>query len=118
MGKTKVPFVAVFLIDFVTSFLSSCATSEKPDSADPGLVWGYGSKAIKISYQASKDLNIYGGKPRTILLCLYQLSEPNVFNELSKSDDGLKKLLECARFYPHYFPKEQKLPKYIINWKC
>ncbi|MBN2515603.1 MAG: type VI secretion system lipoprotein TssJ [Deltaproteobacteria bacterium] len=98
MGKTKVPFVAVFLFIFVSSFLSSCATGKKPDSADSDLVWGYSPKSITISYQASKDLNVYDGKPHTILLCLFQLSEPNVFNELSKSDDGLTKLLECSRF--------------------
>ena len=98
MGKTKNSFVVIFLIIIVTSFLSSCFTGKKPDPADPGLVWGYGPKSITISYQASKDLNVYDGKPHTILLCLFQLSEPNVFNELSKSDDGLTKLLECSRF--------------------
>jgi type VI secretion system VasD/TssJ family lipoprotein len=98
VGKTKISFVLIFLIIITSSFLSSCATSKKPDSADPGLVWGYGPKSITISYQASKDLNVYDGKPHTILLCLFQLSEPNVFNELSKSNDGLRKLLECSRF--------------------
>jgi type VI secretion system VasD/TssJ family lipoprotein len=98
VGRTKISSVAVFIIIIASSFLISCATSTKPDPADPSLVWGYGSKSITISYQASKDLNVYDGKPHTILLCLFQLSEPNVFNELSKSDDGLTKLLECSRF--------------------
>jgi predicted component of type VI protein secretion system len=31
-------------------------------------------------------------------MCVFQLSDPNVFSELSKSVDGLNKLLQCSRF--------------------
>lgn len=98
VGRVKSPFIFLLSLLFFLSFLSSCATSKKAGSADPALVWGFEKKAIEISYQADKNLNLYDEKPHTILMCLYQLSDPNVFNELSKSEDGLNKLLTCSRF--------------------
>ncbi len=99
MGRVKSPFIFLFSLLFFLSFLSSCATSKKTDPADdPSLIWGFGQKAIKISYRADKNLNLYDGQPHTILMCLYQMSNPNVFNELSRSEDGLTKLLQCSRF--------------------
>lgn len=89
----------IFLLPFLlVLFLFSCAGGKKSNSADPAVVWGFGKKAIEISYTADKNLNLYDEKPHTMLMCLYQLSDPNVFNELSKSKDGLNKLLGCSRF--------------------
>lgn len=97
VGKTRNPVVAIFFIIFVPSFLSSYTGSTKPDSTDPDIVWGYGPISITNSYQSSKDPNNYDGNPYTRRLCLFQLREPNVFIELSKSKDGLMKNLEFAR---------------------
>lgn len=95
----KIKSIYIFLLPvLLIFFLSSCAANKKPNPADPALVWGFGEKAIEISYTADKNLNLYDEKPHTILMCLYQLSDPNVFNELSKSEDGLHKLLRCSRF--------------------
>lgn len=98
VGKSKTTVISLFLFLFFLSLLTSCATSKKTDSSDPDLVWGFAQKAIDVSYRADKNLNQYDGKAHTILMCLYQLSDPNVFNELSKSNDGLNKLLTCSRF--------------------
>ena len=96
---SKIKTFSIFLLPvLLILLLSSCATKKKPDPADPSLVWGFGEKAIEISYKADKNLNLYDEKPHTILMCLYQLSDPNIFNELSKSEDGLNKLLNCSRF--------------------
>ncbi|MBW2567888.1 MAG: type VI secretion lipoprotein TssJ [Deltaproteobacteria bacterium] len=72
-----------------------CNADKKPD---PVPVRSFGERAIKIDYKADKELNLYEGKSHTILMCLYQLSDSNIFNELSKSKDGLNKLLGCLRF--------------------
>ncbi|MEA1936209.1 MAG: type VI secretion system lipoprotein TssJ [Thermodesulfobacteriota bacterium] len=97
MSRIKI-FYIFLLPALLILLLSSCAAKKKPDTADPSLVWGFGKKAIEISYKADKNLNLYDEKPHTILMCLYQLSDPNIFNELSKSEDGLNKLLKCSRF--------------------
>ena len=95
----KIKTFSVFLLPvLLILLLPSCAAKKKPNPADPSLVWGFGEKAIEISYKADKNLNLYDEKSHTILMCLYQLSDPNIFNELSKSEDGLNKLLNCSRF--------------------
>jgi predicted component of type VI protein secretion system len=38
--------------------------------------------------------------PHTLHLCLYQLKDPNAFNQLSGDEDGLYILLDCGVFDP------------------
>jgi predicted component of type VI protein secretion system len=45
-------------------------------------------------------LNLYQNRPHTLHLCVYQVSDPNGFNQLSEEKEGLYKLLECQRFDP------------------
>ncbi len=87
--------VILSLLVIFLPLLNACTTDKKPD---PVPVRGFVEKAIKVNYHADKQLNLYEDKSHTILMCLFQLTDPNVFNELSKSKDGLNKLLECSRF--------------------
>jgi predicted component of type VI protein secretion system len=94
--KTTAFFISLLLLS--SSLICSCATGKKIDPADPAITWGFRDKAIEIFYRADKNLNQYDNKPHTILMCVFQLSDPNVFSELSTSVDGLNKLLQCSRF--------------------
>jgi type VI secretion system VasD/TssJ family lipoprotein len=76
-------------------FICSCASKPLPP---PAFVYGKG--AIRLQLQATPDLNTYEGSPHTLLLCLYQLRDPNAFNQLTGDEDGLYKLLECGPFDP------------------
>ncbi|MBW2093709.1 MAG: type VI secretion system lipoprotein TssJ [Deltaproteobacteria bacterium] len=76
-------------------FICSCASKPLPP---PEFVYGKGE--IQLQLQASPDLNTYEGSPHTLLLCLYQLKDPNAFNQLTGDEDGLYKLLECGPFDP------------------
>lgn len=98
MGRRKTTALSILFVLLLLSFVCSCATGKKTDPADPAITWGFGDKSIEISYRADKNLNQYDNKPHTILMCVFQLSDPNVFSELSKSVDGLNKLLQCSRF--------------------
>ena len=62
--------------------------------------WPFESRGIKITYTCDKNLNVYNGQPHTLLLCVYQISDPNAFNELRMDRTGVIKLLECKRFDP------------------
>jgi type VI secretion system VasD/TssJ family lipoprotein len=75
--------------------LSSCTT--KPD---PVPSWGFGSKALQITYTADKLLNSYENKPHTLLLVVYQLDNVNAFNKFTAYKEGLEKLLEAQNFDP------------------
>jgi type VI secretion system VasD/TssJ family lipoprotein len=59
---------------------------------------GYKEKAIHVKLTADSRLNLYQGGPHALVLCLYQLKDPNAFNQLVEEKDGLLKLLDCSRF--------------------
>jgi type VI secretion system VasD/TssJ family lipoprotein len=60
--------------------------------------WQYEKEAIKLHLKADPKLNLEGGAPHTLLVCVYQLKDPNAFNQLAGDDDGIYKLLECGLF--------------------
>lgn len=44
------------------------------------------------------QLNLYQERPHSLVLCLYELKEPNMFSQLSDEREGIFKLMECGRF--------------------
>jgi predicted component of type VI protein secretion system len=60
----------------------------------------YQKEAIILKVKSDPQLNLYRNSPHTLLLCLYQFRDPNVYNQLLDEKDGLQKLLECSRFDP------------------
>jgi len=95
LARTKQSVVFLSPLLFLLILFTSCTSNRKPA---PVPTWSFEQKAIEIHYRADKKLNLYDGKPHTILMCIFQLSNPNVFKELSKSEDGLNRLLQCSRF--------------------
>ena len=71
----------------------SCASKQLPP---PGLE--YEESAIKIHVKADPQLNLSDGKPHTLLVCVYQLKDPNALNQLASDQEGLYRLLECNLF--------------------
>jgi type VI secretion system VasD/TssJ family lipoprotein len=64
----------------------------------PPPQWQYEKDAIHIHLKADSQLNLSEGMPHTLLICLYQLRDPNVFNQLADDIEGRYKLLECGLF--------------------
>lgn len=60
--------------------------------------WLYEKDALKLTLQADPELNMYNNEAHTLQLCIYQLKEPNGFNQLTQSEDGLYTLLGCTMF--------------------
>lgn len=60
--------------------------------------WQYEKEAIKVRFRADVLLNLYEGAPHTLHVCVYQLRDPNAFNQFSEDEEGLYKLLECSGF--------------------
>jgi type VI secretion system VasD/TssJ family lipoprotein len=79
------------LISFFT--IISCASAPVPPPE-----WRYEKEAIKITLQADPQLNLYNNMAHTLQLCVYQLKDPNGFNQLAETEDGLYKLLEGGTF--------------------
>lgn len=74
-------------------FICSCASAPLPPPQ-----YSYGKGEIHLEIKAEPRLNTYGGSSHTLLLCVYQLKDPNAFNQLTGDEDGLYKLLECGHF--------------------
>lgn len=70
-------------------FILSCATTSNN---------GYGKEAVKLHFQSGADLNIHNDLAHTLLICVYQLKDPNAFKQLADEEKGLIRLLECSSF--------------------
>ncbi|RLB43306.1 MAG: type VI secretion system lipoprotein TssJ [Deltaproteobacteria bacterium] len=77
----------------IIMLVASCASKPLPPPQ-----YSYGKGAITFHLKSSPQLNLYQGSSHTLLICVYQLRDPNGFNQLSGDEDGLYKLLECAPF--------------------
>ena len=85
-------------------FLFSCGSKKgSTQKTTPELEpddWPYQRDAIRLVLVADPQLNAHDGVPHALHLCLYQLKDPNAFNQLSGDEEGLYLLLGCSVFDP------------------
>lgn len=60
--------------------------------------WTHEKDAITLRFQGDPLLNLYQGKPHSLIVCVYHLKDLNGFKQLNDENGGLSKLLECNRF--------------------
>lgn len=89
--------LAALLLCCLCAAFPGCGGGQ-PDPKLANPQWTYEPGGVKLRYKADTRLNEYGGKSHTVLLCVYQLTQPNTFNTLAKTQEGLLKLLECKPF--------------------
>ncbi len=83
----------VFL--FVAFILQGCASKPlQPPPAD------YASKAIRLHFDSSYSLNLYDGQAHALVMCVYQLTDPEVFEDKLQEPMGPNRLLACDQFDP------------------
>lgn len=58
----------------------------------------YVKDAISIQITAAPDLNYFNNQPHTLVLVVYELSDPNVYKQMLESSDGVVQLLEGKQF--------------------
>ncbi|MBE0617854.1 MAG: type VI secretion system lipoprotein TssJ [Proteobacteria bacterium] len=92
--KRKWGLLAVLVLSFG---LGACAGSA-PVRVE--CDYGYQKDAIAFDLVASPDLNRFNNQAHTVILVFYALSDPNSFNQLLESSEGLGRLLEGKRFDP------------------
>jgi len=83
---------ALFLF-MIISMVCACASRPIPPPE-----WQYQKEAINLHLKADAKLNLEEGTPHTLHVCVYQLKDPNAFNQLAEDDDGIYNLLECGLF--------------------
>ncbi len=77
----------------VIMLFAGCASQPLPQPD-----WTFEKDAVQIHLKADPKLNFDDGVPHTLVLCIYQLRDPNAFNQLSDDTDGIYKLLGCDLF--------------------
>ena len=84
--------------------LASCAGgSSSGGGAGGGSASGayeYEKDAIVLHLKGDPNLNLFEKRPHTLLVCVYQLRDPNALNQVLQDAEDVSKLLECARFDP------------------
>ncbi len=73
-------------------FLMILSCAQVPPTHPPEV--RYENKIIKLTLQADPLLNLYKNMAHTLQLCVYQLKDPNGFNQLTETDEGRYQLLE------------------------
>lgn len=77
--------------------LSACGGK---GGAGPEPDWGFADEGIRLLLKSDANLNSFSGMPHTLHICIYQLEDPNAFNQLSGDEAGLTILLGCSTFDP------------------
>ena len=90
--------IRIALCLFAASVVAGCS-SAKPLVKQPPE-WGYEKDGILLHLVGDPQLNLYQKKSHSLIVCLYQLRDPNAFQQLVNEKDGLSRLLECSRFDP------------------
>ncbi len=74
-------------------FLAACSSTPTELTVDPDG-WVYEKRAITVSVKAPSDLNSVSGRPHSIAIGIFQLSDPNTFSGLSVTTEGAVELLQ------------------------
>lgn len=83
--------------------LASCAGGSSSGGGAGGAasgVYGYEKDAISLRLKGDPNLNLFEKRPHTLLVCVYQLRDPNALNQVLQDAEDVSKLLECGRFDP------------------
>ena len=67
---------------------------------EEAVPWPHADDGLVLEIRASKDLNLFEGKPHTALLCVYQLEKQDAFKTLVDQEGGISRLLQCSAFDP------------------
>jgi len=85
------------LFILVVLALTGCPPKPAPPSIPVEPKPTYTEKFISVHLKADSQLNLYDGSSHATHVCVYQLSDPNTFNQLSENEMGIGKLLVCDR---------------------
>ncbi len=68
------------------------------DVVVPADGWVFEKQAIMLRVQSSDDLNIFQDRAHTLIIGICQLSDPNTFNSMRSTREGLQELLSKSSF--------------------
>ncbi|MFH1147861.1 MAG: type VI secretion system lipoprotein TssJ [Pseudomonadota bacterium] len=87
----------------VVLLISACAATrsvKKEAIKPPPMEVGFEENAIRLHLKGDPQLNLYQKKPHALVICVYQLRDPNAFGQVADEKEGIQRLMECTRFDP------------------
>lgn len=85
--------VKKWLLTLLLTALVGCSTTPTELTVDPDD-WTYEKRAITLAITAPADLNSVSGRPHSLAIGVFQLSDPNTFSGLSETTEGAVELLQ------------------------
>lgn len=86
-------FVKNWLYILPLLVLVGCSSTPTELTVEPDD-WVYEKRAITVSIQAPADLNSVSGRPHSLAIGIFQLSDPSTFSGLSVTTQGAVQLLQ------------------------
>ncbi len=75
-------------------FFSACSSKKTPSKPQ----WLYKKNALALRFKADTVLNMYDSLPHTLMVCVYQIRNDTILDQLSNNEDGIYQLLDCEPF--------------------
>ncbi|MEI6825668.1 MAG: type VI secretion system lipoprotein TssJ [Desulfuromonadales bacterium] len=102
-ARRKLAVVPLLLLCSCSMFSSSPKVDGSVPARPPHIAVSpppveYKKGGITLNIAADPQLNRYKNSPHTLLICFYQLKDPNAFNQLADDQNSLAKLMECGKF--------------------
>lgn len=88
----------VYFIPLLCCLFMLSACGPKQPSAPPKPEWAYAKDNIIMHFKASPLLNMTDNAPHTLMVCLYQLRNKSMFEQLAANEDGIYQLLDCEAY--------------------
>lgn len=82
------------------AFLSACGSGApvKALPKDADVFWGAEENAVLLKFKARPDLNLDQGQPSSLSVCVYQLADSRMFEQLRSLPEGRAQLAACESF--------------------
>jgi type VI secretion system VasD/TssJ family lipoprotein len=84
---------SITIMSLALFLLASCATKPPPIPE-----YRFAKDAIKLRMKSDPQLNSNQNSPHTLLVCVYQVKDKSMFEQLSSNEDGIYQLLDCEPF--------------------
>lgn len=91
-------FFRLSFLYFALFLLCSCSLFSGKKGTDVPPPKEFTRGGVTVNIKADPQLNRYKNSPHTLLVCIYQLKDPNAFNQLADDPSALSKLMECSKF--------------------
>jgi type VI secretion system VasD/TssJ family lipoprotein len=98
---------AIEWVDGLQSWQPSLAAEGEPLPVAPPEAWIFEKRSMVVRLKSLADLNVYQEKSHALLVNIFQMADPAIFNKLRAAPDGLQALLAGKNLDPSLLSLKQ-----------